>query len=249
MTGGWRDQLVLDEGGPLYLRIRRALAASIRDGRWAPGDRIPPEEELAEHFGAARMTVHRALRELVDRGLVVRRRGAGSFVAEPPSPSALLAIVDMARAIPAAGRRYGYACLLQEVVPADDTVAGRLGLAPGAEVRHVCCLHRADGAVVELEERWINLELLPEARTADFGERGPGGWLLEATPWSEAEHVVRAVNADAALARRLETRVGQACLVLERRTFQGDAVVTWARLAHPGDRHHLTERFGPPGRV
>lgn len=244
---GWREELRLAGSGPLYRRIREAIAERVREGDWPPGHRIPPEEELAHHFGASRMTVNRAVRELVDEGLVVRRRGAGSFVAVPPSPSALLAIVDMSRAIPAGGRRYGYTCLLQEVVSAGPVEAERLRVAPGAEVRHLSCLHRADGEVVEAEERWINLAVLPEARDHDFAERPPGSWLLEAVPWSEAEHTVRAVTADAELASRLEMPEGEACLVLERRTFQGDAVVTWARLSHPGDRHHLTERFEPPG--
>jgi GntR family histidine utilization transcriptional repressor len=246
MVTGWRGELSLEGTGPLYRRIREALAEPIREGVWAPGQRIPPEEELAAHFGAARMTVHRAVRELADEGLVVRRRGAGSFVAAPPSPSALLAIVDMSRAIPAQGRRYRYTCLSQEVRAAGAEEAERLDVPVGTELRHLRCLHRADGEVVELEERWINLAVLPEARERDFGREPPGRWLLGAVPWSEAEHTVRAVNADAELAARLEMAEGEACLVLERRTFQGDAVVTWARLIHPGDRHHLTERFEPP---
>lgn len=246
MSRGWRELLALPDDGPLYRRIRQALAAPIRDGRWPPGARIPAEEDLAEHFGTARMTVHRAVRELVDQGLVVRRRGAGTFVAAPEPPTALLAIVDMARAIPAQGSRYAYVCLLQEVVAAGATEAERMAVEVGAPLRHVRCQHTADGAVVELEERWINLHLLPEAREQDFSGRAPGSWLLEAAPWSEAEHTVRAVNADAELAALLEVEEGDACLVLERRTFQGDRVVTWARLAHPGDRHHLTERFAPP---
>ena len=191
------------------------------------------------------MTVNRALREMAEEGLLVRKRRLGTFVARPPSPSALLEIVDMARAIPASGRAYGYRCLSQDVVEADSGTAEALAIPPGTPVRHIRCLHSADGDPLEFEERWINLELLPEAREADFSQRGPGGWLLSATPWTEAEHTVSAVNATGELARLLEVKRGTACLVLDRRTFQGDAVVTFARLVHPGGRHQLRERFRP----
>lgn len=241
----WKNGFELDGDGPVYDQIKRAVLERIRDGIWETGDRIPGEEEFAAHLSAARMTVNRALRELTDEGLLVRRRGSGTWVAEPPSPSAILEIVDMSKAIPARGARYGYECLRQEVVEATGATAERLRLDAGAPVRHVVCRHRADGEVVELEERWINLSLLPEARSQDFDEAGPGGWLLSAAPWTEAEHTVGATNASPRLAKLLETAPGDACLVLERRTFQGDRVVTWARLTHPGDRHRMTERFSP----
>lgn len=237
----------LDGRGAIYEQIKRALTANIRSGRWPAGHRVPPEEALASHLGTSRGTVHRALREMTEDGLLVRRRRTGTVVADPPRPTALLEIVDMSRAIPGSGRSYGYVCLRQEVVAAGGAVAERLGLSPGDPVRHVVCRHAADGQTVELEERWINLGLLPRARHEDFTSRGPGSWLLETIPWTEAEHTVRAMNADADLAALLGTEEDAACLVLERRTFQGEEVVTFARLTHPGDRHRMTSRFRPGG--
>ena len=243
----WTDQVPLDGRGPLYEQIKRTLTANIRSGLWPAGHRLPPEHVLARHFDAARMTVHRALREMTDEGLVVRRRRVGTFVAAPPAPAALLEIVDMSAAIPASGRRYGYELLSQVTTRARGRVAELLGVAPDTPVRHVRCRHTADGEVVELEERWINLEVIPEAAERDFAAQGPGSWLLEAAPWTEAEHTVSAVNADGPLARLLDADPGAACLVLDRRTFQGEEVVTFARLTHPGDRHRMTGRFRPGG--
>jgi GntR family transcriptional regulator, histidine utilization repressor len=243
----WRDALKLDGEGPVYDQIRLAILGQIRSGSWEPGFRLPSEAELCDHFGTARMTVSRALRTLTEDGLVVRKRRAGSFVAQPETPTALLKIVDMASAIPARGQQYGYRCLDSQTVPASDEVARQMRLLPGARVQHIRCLHTADGDVIEFEERWINLALLPDAGQADFSGEGPGGWLLRKTPWTEAEHTVSAVNADKALANCLAINAGSACLVLERRTFQGSDVVTLARLTHPGDRHVMSERFSPGG--
>ena len=64
-----------------YMRVRDALAADIKSGTLAPGDRLPSEAELCERFKVARETARRAVRELRERGLVVTEWGRGSFVA------------------------------------------------------------------------------------------------------------------------------------------------------------------------
>lgn len=241
----WQTELQLDGQGAVYEQIKRVLGNQITSGAWPAGERVPGEEELARHFGTARMTVHRALRELTDSGHIIRRRRAGSFVAAPPAPSAVLEIADMARVIPQRGQRYRYECLSNDTVAAPDDISLRLGIQEGADVQYVLCRHLGDGDAVELEERWINLQVLPEAAAQNFRTLSPGAWLLSVAGWTEAEHVISAENADEVTAEQLDIEAGTACLILERRTFQDDAVVTFARLTHPGNRHRFTERFKP----
>lgn len=69
-------------GVPKYMRLTNALAEAITSGYWKAGDRLPTEEELAEMTPFSLGTVQRALRNLVDQGIVVRQHGLGSFVAE-----------------------------------------------------------------------------------------------------------------------------------------------------------------------
>ena len=89
------------------------------------------------------------------------------------------------------------------------------------------------------EQRLINLATVPEAKDEPFKDDPPGTWLLRRVPWTDAEHILRAVNADRAMAKRLQVQTGAACLVLERRTWQAGAFVTEARITYPGDRHQL----------
>jgi len=241
----WQSEIGLDGAGPVYEQIKRALTERIRSGGWQTGDRIPGEEELAEHFNSARMTVHRALRELTDTGLLIRKRRAGTFVAPPPAPAAMLEIVDMSKLIPARGQDYAFEMIDSAVVEASEELRQRFDLPDGGMLRRLICLHRADAIPLELEERWINLAVLPDARDADFSQTPPGAWLLQQAPWTQAEHTISARNASAATADRLDIDAGDACLVLERRTFLDQQVVTFARLTHPGSRHALTERFTP----
>jgi DNA-binding LacI/PurR family transcriptional regulator len=69
-----------------YRAIREALRQSIVEGAYAPGQRLPTEDELGTHFGASRNTVIRALVYLRDEGLLQRVQGAGTFVAPPATP-------------------------------------------------------------------------------------------------------------------------------------------------------------------
>lgn len=69
--------------GPLYLQLYRHIAEAIANGRLQPGNSILPERELAARAGVSRVTVRRAIDELVRAGYLVQRRGSGTFVSAP----------------------------------------------------------------------------------------------------------------------------------------------------------------------
>jgi GntR family transcriptional repressor for pyruvate dehydrogenase complex len=64
----------------IYEHIVEQIRALIREGRWAPGDQIPPERELAERFKVSRTSVREALRALEMQGVIDSRQGGGTFV-------------------------------------------------------------------------------------------------------------------------------------------------------------------------
>lgn len=65
---------------PIYARIEADVRRQIADGSLHLGSRLPAEQELADHYGVARMTVRQALGRLVSAGIVERRHGVGTFV-------------------------------------------------------------------------------------------------------------------------------------------------------------------------
>ncbi|MDQ1153667.1 histidine utilization repressor [Brevundimonas sp. SORGH_AS_0993] len=226
---------------PLHRRIYADLESRILSGELAPGDRIPFEHELTARYGCSRMTVSKAIGELAGRGLVTRRRRAGTFVAQPKAHAAVLAIPDLRAEVQARGQTYGYALLARvERAPAD---AEEAELAAGGRLLDLTCLHRADQAPFALERRLIALNAAPEAALVDFKAVPPGSWLLESAPWTEAENRIAAVEADAATARLLERAPGAACLCVERRTWRDGQGVTRVWQTFPGDRYDLVARF------
>ena len=90
---------------PLHRRIYADLEGRILSGELSPGARIPFEHELTAQYGCSRATVSKALSELAGRGLVTRRRRAGSFVAQPKAHAAFLAIPDLRAEVMERGQR------------------------------------------------------------------------------------------------------------------------------------------------
>lgn len=70
---------------PLYHQLADIIAQRIRSGEYRPGEMIPPETGLARQYGIGRPTVRQAMDTLVQKGLILRKRGAGTFVREPAS--------------------------------------------------------------------------------------------------------------------------------------------------------------------
>lgn len=224
----------------LHRRIGADIERRILSGEWQPGARVPTEAELQAEYGCARMTVSKALTDLSARGLILRRRRAGSVVARPPVHSAVLDIPDIAAEIAARGMAYGYERLERSERATTDDEAWL-----GDQVVVVACLHRADGAPFAVERRLIGLAATPDAADESFETIPPGGWLLKRAPWTEAEHRIAAVAADRETALRLDLAAGEACLKLERRTWADGLGVTWAWQTFPGQAYDLVARFSP----
>lgn len=226
---------------PLHRRIAGDVERRIASGEWRPGFRIPTEADLTADYGCARMTVSRALSDLAARGLVVRRRRAGTVVAHPPvHSSALVAIPDIQSEVEGRGLAYAHRLLGRIVRPA-TAVESDLG----DRVVELETLHLADDLPFVFERRLISLAAAPGAETADFAAQPPGGWLLAHMPWTEAEHRISAVGADAETATHLGLTDGAPCLRLERRTWRDGLGVTWAWQTFPGGAYDLVARFSP----
>jgi GntR family histidine utilization transcriptional repressor len=235
----------LDGQGPIWLQIRRALSSAIARGDWPPGTRVPSEIALTEHYGASRMTVHKAIQSLAGEGLVERRRKHGTLVADRAQERPVFEIWDIASEARRLGGRYHFELLERTTEASDQHPAELHGFEPGTPMLRLVCAHYCDKAALQIEERYISIAAAPKVVLEKFSRTAPGRWLLKHVPWTEAEHTILARPAPAAIAGRLGVDSGDACLVVERRTWNDTIPVTFARLWHPGERYRLVGRFRP----
>jgi len=159
--------------------------------------------------------------------------------------SAVLDISEIRSEVEKLGLAYRYQLVSRRRRQAGAALRAQLELPEAGPVVALECLHFAGKRAFCREERVINLNAVPEAEDERFEAGAPGSWLLERVPWSAAEHVIRALPADAASAAALGIPEGSACLAIERRTRANERVITWVRLTYPGDLHALAAHFSP----
>lgn len=230
---------------PLHLRIRGDIEARIRSGEWPPGHRVPFETELMAQYGCARMTVNKAMAGLVDAGLIVRRKRAGSFVARPRVHAPVLNIPDIQSSIVARGEAYAFRLLSRRIRSPHRDAPEEVELAAHGKLLELEGVHDAAGRPFALERRLVSLKAAPAMADADFAAAPPGAWLLEHVAWTEAETRISAMNADPDIARILALDPAAACLVVDRRTWRAADHVTRVRQVFPGEAYDLIARFGP----
>lgn len=212
--------------------IKSDVLARLAGGTWGPGETLPTEAELSASYGCARATVNRALRELAEEGYLERKRRSGTRVRRAPERQARVAIPQPRDEVEGQGARYAHQLLSRAEQPAPAWLATRLGLGPAAPMLHLVCLHRADGAPFQHEERWISLAALPSAGGVDFARQAPGEWLVATMPYSEVEVGFSAVAATAGQAAALRCSKGDPLFQVDRATWFGGRPVTFVRLCY-----------------
>jgi GntR family histidine utilization transcriptional repressor len=226
-----------------YADVKTAIRQLIEAGGWKPGVRLPSERELEARFNCARLTVRRALQELQIEGLVVRRHGSGSYVADLVPISNILTIKDIHREIVDRGHRHDSRVLSRKRMRASPAIASAMELQSGDEVFFCEVLHFENGAPLQLEERYINPSVVPDFLSLDLDTRTPSSHLFSRAPLTAAEQIVEAVNADRSKARHLQVEPGEALLRVSRRTLSQGRVASIARLYHPGKSYRLMGAF------
>jgi GntR family histidine utilization transcriptional repressor len=231
----------------LYQQIKDFVAGKIQDGTWKSGDRLPSENDLVVQFGMSRMTVNRALRELVEQGRIKRIAGVGSFVADEKPQANLLQIVSLAEDIRRRGHDYRCEVITVERISASLEIASALGLSTGESVFHSVCVHLEDGVPMQLEDRYVSPRMVPAFAQQDFSREQPSDFLVRTVLFDQMEHVVDAVLPTREQAELLQMDPTQPCLLLTRRTWTRETPITIVRCLHPGTRYRLGSRFRTDG--
>lgn len=226
----------------LNRRIKHYIQQTIDAGDWKVGDQIPSEAALCRLFGASRMTVNRAVKELTELGRLSRIQGSGTFVAPFVATAPLFEIQPIRREIENSGRTYDCDVLRVQRKTLGPDEAYRTGIEQGPHF-YLEVVHCAEGKPLQLERRYVSSTMAPSFINQDFNKTTASEYLLGHVAYSEVEHTVVAISADAEIANRLDLKVGSPCLRLTRRTLAFRRVITHVELIHPGDQFSLSGKF------
>ncbi|WP_069300431.1 GntR family transcriptional regulator [Neptunicoccus sediminis] len=222
-----------------YRDVKAEILNRIRNNTWPLGTNLPGEIELAKEFGCARATMNRAMRDLVDDGILERKRKAGTKVKQSLVRQAQFSISIVREEVEQSGAVYSYSLIEREQIPAPAWLRERINVAKDAPILHLKCMHYSGKNPYQFEDRWINLDVVPAAKDYDFEEIGPNEWLIQQIPFTTGELVFSATNASENIARFLKAPVDTALFSVERTTWLEDKSVTYAQLYFARD-HKMT---------
>ena len=231
----------LDRTGPvpMYFQIATRIESAIRSGAVPTGSRLENEVAIGQRIGLSRPTVRRAIQELVDKGLVVRRRGVGTQVVQGQF-TRQVELTSLYEDLAGAQLAPSTRVLALETISADDDTATTLGIQPGSGVVHLRRLRLSDGAAIAVLENHLPAEF--DDLTADELEQRGLYQALRARGVAirVATQRIGAREATADEASLLEIAVGAPVLTAHRVAFDASGrAIELGQHAYRSDRYSV----------
>jgi GntR family transcriptional regulator len=230
---------------PLYHQIEVDLRERIRSGEWHPADLVPPEARLCELYRASRITVRRALANMVASGLLERVPGKGTYVREPGIAAGARGLTSFTEELEAFGLRPSTRLLqLSKELPGPE-VAGKLMISPEEPILVVSRLRLGDGRPLGLQTSHLVGHRFPGLEEADLESGSLYTYLgrVYGTFPEEADEVFRVVPIRGQAARYLEVRAGSCGFHVERVTRDKEGAYEYVVSILRADRYEVRLRL------
>jgi GntR family transcriptional regulator len=237
-----------DSAVPLYVQIADSLLDRIESGRLIPGDRLPPERELSEGLGVNRLTLRRALQMLESQGLLIRRQGSGTFVADPKIERQAGRLISFTRGMERRGFAPGARIIRLEERPVEASLAAVLHLPVHAPVYDLLRLRLLNDVPAMLEHYVMSVRRFPKLGRFDLEHRS----MYEVMETEYGVSIRRARQSlEPVVASEYEADLlgvaSGAPLMMERRLAydQEDQPVEHGRDLYRGDRFRFVTEIAP----
>lgn len=224
--GSPRDLFRIDPNSklPLYDQIERNLRDLIVNGRLQPGEMMPSEWDLSELYKVSRLTVRRALEELVRQNWLERKHGVGTFVRQPVIASIADSKLSFTEQMRAIGRKPSSRMVEQRVVPATTKIARALRIQEGASLFEMIRVRLADDIPILLETSCLSQERFPSLATRSWSNESLYKILSDeyAVSITGMDHTLKPVLLTETEARYLQAKAGTPALLSEITAFTRD---------------------------
>ena len=232
---------------PLYYQLKELLVERIGAGEWQPGDMLPTEEQLQEHYGLSRTTVRQAMKEMEFEGQITRHRGRGTFVSKPKLSHSADPRFNLTAYLTEQGMKPGWRVLAAEWVQAKTEEADRLAIDVGMEVYRLRRLRLADNEPIGYHIAHVVPELGAGINESHLEKGGSLSYLTESGQLGEsyANRTIEAVLASEEVAKYLDVGKGSPILMIRRKVFAEGKPVEDMRAMYRGDRFQYQVREWP----
>lgn len=237
---------------PIYVQIKAYIKKKLDDGHWTPDTAIPTERELAEQFQVTRMTIRQAVTELVHEGLLIRKRGKGTYVRQKKISQNLNIVSGFSEEMHQLGFKPSSTLLEQDRLPASKHVAQKLDMQENQEVISLYRLRLADGLPMALEHTFLRYDLYYPILDGDLEQESIYDLLEQRcqTSLRRARKSVEAAIADQTNASQLQVDIGAPLLRIEQVSFTTDGhPVEYTQSLFRGDRYQFVVEMNNKGEV
>ena len=237
---------------PMYYQIMNQLREKIVEGVYNVGDALPPERELVEVYQVSRMTIRQAILELVNEGILVRRKGIGTFVASPKIEQALNSLTSFTQDMAQRGMKAGGRVLSFKEIAPDPTIRKTLGLSAQDKVFECVRLRLADEEPMALETTTLVASICPGLQREDLENQSL--YKILAERWNiqldYATQSLEPIVAPPYEANLLHVAPGSPLLLMHRVTYdQSGRAFEHVKSLYRGDRYKfVTELHYKSGR-
>ena len=224
--------------GPLYLQLQRRIADAMAHGILAPGSSLPAERDIAAMTGLSRVTVRKAVEALVAQGLLIQKRGSGTYVAPKVErlEQALSLLTSFTEDMARRGKSVESVWISRSIQPPTPEEVMALGLGGGDRVARLERVRRSDGIPLAIERASIPTHVLPDPEAVETSLYA----LLETSGHRPVRAVQRisAANLGPRDAELLGVPPGAAGLRIERIGYLANGrVVEFTRSLYRGDAY------------
>jgi GntR family phosphonate transport system transcriptional regulator len=204
-------------GVALWRQVADGIERGIADGRFAAGEKLPGEMEIAETYRVNRHTVRRALATLAERGMVRAERGSGTYVEAARLAYPLRSRTRFSEIVGAGGQEPRGQLIDASEDSASRELARELGLKNGATLIRIESLRLADRTPICVSTSWLSAERFPNAGQVFAGARSMTKLLAHygIRDYRRSSTRITAAIADASDAARLDLALGRPVLVVD----------------------------------
>lgn len=211
---------------PLYIQLSEWLEKSIQSGQFSIGSKLPPEEELASRFELNRNTVRHAISLMIDKGILIKKRGIGTFVRRKQSICPVHRLEEMVSFVDdfnVSDIRIDDRILDQSAIIATPEIAALLQIGARDQVVRIERLRFADGTPFLLETQYYSYESF--SRLLEIEIKGSMYKILTEQFQADLDHAIqtiRAVLASQEAAQKLGISPSVPCLYIESLAYNSE---------------------------